>query len=93
MLSTAVRISILDIDNRYPVVRAEKLDTKYETSYRTIRESADNGVKNLFPRRYSVFFSEDDMTAINDKNVLYRLTYNGKYFRSNSYILRIDLWS
>ena len=85
LLGTVVRISSLDIGERYPILHVERLETKYGTSVRlTIRESTDNIIKVFLSRRYSMVFSEDDITAIIDKTLLYHLTYKGKCFKSNS---------
>ena len=85
VLETAVRISSLYIDKRYPVLQAERIETKYGTSVLvTISESTDNVIKVFLQRRYRMAFTEDYVTAINDKTVLYHLTYKGKCFKSNS---------
>ena len=48
LLGTAVRISSLDIDKRYPVLHAERLETNYGTSViLTIRESSGNVISVL----------------------------------------------
>ena len=48
LLGTAVRISSIDIDKRYPVLHAERLETKYGTSViLTIRESSGNVISVL----------------------------------------------
>jgi hypothetical protein len=52
VLGTAVRISSLNIDTRYPVLHAGKLDMIYGTSVLlTIRESIDNVIKVFLLRR------------------------------------------
>jgi hypothetical protein len=85
------RISSLDVDKPYPVHHAERFDAKYWTSVLlTIRESSDNVIEVSLPCRYSVVFSEDGITAINDKTVQYQLTYKGKCIKSDSYVLDID---
>ena len=74
-VGTAVRIFGLDIDKRYPVLHVERLETKYGTSVLlTIRESTDNVIKVFLPHRYSIVFSDDDITTINDMTVQYHLT-------------------
>ena len=90
-MGTVGRISRLDIDKSYPVLHAERLETKYGTAVLlTISESADNVIKVFLQLRYSIVFSYDDITTINDMTVQYHLTYKGKRFKPNSYILQID---
>jgi hypothetical protein len=91
MLGTAVRISILDLDKLYPVLQAERFQTKYGTSvFLAIQENSVNVIKVQLPPRYSVAFKDGDITSINDMTVQYILTYKGKCFKSNSYIFQID---
>ncbi len=52
VLGMAVRISNLDIDKSYPVLHAERLETKYGTFVLlTLREISDNVIKVFLLRR------------------------------------------
>jgi hypothetical protein len=83
VLDSAVRIDDLIVYKLYPVLRAESVETKYGPSnLLTIRESDDHCVKVFLPRRYSLCFSEEDVVAVNERTVNYRLIYKG--FSSNS---------
>jgi hypothetical protein len=78
VLDSAVRICYLDVGKSYPVICAESVDTKYTLSILlTIRESDDHCIKVLLPRRYSLCFSEEDVSAVNESAVNYRLIYKG----------------
>jgi hypothetical protein len=91
VLDSAVRIGDLTVDKVYPVLRAESLDTKYGLSILlTIRESDDHCVKVFLPRRYSLCFSEEDVSAVNERTVNYRLIYKGLRSTSRAYILQIE---
>jgi hypothetical protein len=88
----AVNISSLYMDTRYPVLHAERVETKYGLSIGlTIREGEDNSVKVFLPRRYSAVFWDEDVAVMNEQTVQYYLTYKGKISSSNSRILIIDL--
>jgi hypothetical protein len=55
----AVNVSSLYMDARYPVLHAERVETKYGPSIRlTIREGEDNIIKVFLPRRYSEVFTD-----------------------------------
>jgi hypothetical protein len=63
VLNNLVRIGDLAMDKPYPVLRAESVDTNYGLSILlTLRESKDLCVKVFLPRRYSLCFSEEDIT-------------------------------
>lgn len=88
---SAVNISNLHVDTRYPVLHADCVETNYGQSILlTIRENEDN-IKVFLPRRYSAVFPDEDFAVINGQALQYYLTYMGKSFSSNSYILKIDL--
>jgi hypothetical protein len=91
VLGSAVGISSLDIDKRYPVIHADRLETKYVTSVLlTICDSTNNVIEVFLPHRYRVVFTDNDITSINGITVQYHMTYKGRCFKSNSYILQID---
>jgi hypothetical protein len=89
VLDSAVRIGDLTVDKVYPVLRAEFVDTKYGLSILvTIRESDAHCVKVFLPRRYSLCFYEEDVSAVNERTVNYRLIYKGLGSTSRAYILQ-----
>jgi hypothetical protein len=91
VLDSAVRISDLTVDNVYPVLHAESVDTKYGLSILlTISESDDHCVKVFLPRRYSLCLSEEDVSAVNEHTVNYRLIYKGLSSTSRAYVLQIE---
>jgi hypothetical protein len=91
VLDSAVRISDMTVDKVYPVLHAESVDTKYGLSILlNIRESDNHCVKVFLPRRYSLCFSEDDVSAVNECTVNYKLIYKGLSSTSRAYVLRIE---
>ena len=77
-----VRISSLDIDKRSPVLYAERLETIHGTAVLlTTRKSSDNVIKVFLQRRYSVIFTDDDITIIHGMTVQYHLTYLSEVFQ------------
>jgi hypothetical protein len=90
VLDSAVRIGDLTVEKVYPVLRAVSVDTKYGLTILTIRERDDHCVKVFLPRRYSLCFSEEDVSAVNERTVNYRLKYKGLSSTSRAYILQIE---
>jgi hypothetical protein len=91
VLDSAVRISDLIVDKVYPVLHAESVDTKYGLSILlTIRESDGHCVKVFLPRRYSLCFSEGDVSAVNERTVNYKLIYKGLSSTCRVYVLQIE---
>jgi hypothetical protein len=90
VLDSAVHIDDLTVDKVFPVLRAESVDTKNGLSILlTIRED-DHCVKVFLPRRYSLCFSEEDVSAVIEHTVNYRLLYKGLSSNSRVYILQIE---
>jgi hypothetical protein len=87
----AVSVSSLSIDNRYPVLQVEHVETKYGPTIRmALREKDDNIVKVFLPQRYAVVFSDEDVADITERRVLYHLMYKGKSSSSNAQLLHIE---
>jgi len=63
------KITSLKIDTPYPIERAERVQTKYgEAILLTLRAESQHTFDKVFlPRRYGSLFSDDDLSAINDK--------------------------
>jgi hypothetical protein len=66
--AAAVSLSRLYIDHRYPVLRAEHVETKFWPTIRLeISEQDDFIVRVFLPRRYSEVFTNEDVIAINEQ--------------------------
>jgi hypothetical protein len=63
--SYAIKISSMEMDGKYPIVKAETVTTKFgRTALFTIKDSQYNNVKVFTPKRYSSVFSDDDIEYI-----------------------------
>jgi len=62
-----VHVSSLTVDRKYPIVKAERVRTRYgETILLSIRDSAQQLFKVFLPKRYATVFKDEDITAINE---------------------------
>ena len=74
----AVNVSALDMNRRYPVVYCERVETMYGPAVcLAVREEDANSMKVL-PRRYGDTFTDEDVSAINERSVQYCLSYKGR---------------
>jgi len=73
-----VHISSLKVDQKYPIVKAERVKTRYgETVLLSIRDPLPLSVRDLAPallkvfspKRYAAVFTDPDITSINDKQI------------------------
>jgi hypothetical protein len=92
VLDSAVRIGDLTVERLYPVLRSESVDTKNGLSFLlTIHEILDYCVKVFLQGLYSLCFSEEDTSAVNEQTVHYSLIYKRLSSTSRSYILQIEI--
>jgi hypothetical protein len=86
----SVSLGSLEPDRAYPIVRAERIHTRYGQSVLVgIMDSPTSSVKIFLPRRYGDVLSDEDLEAINTQRVDLLLVYKGTCARSNSYILEL----
>jgi len=72
-----IKINSLEVDRKYPIVRAERIVTKFgPTILLSIRDSPFNVIKVFMPKRYSSVFTDEDIGSINQK-VSLNLIYKG----------------
>ena len=84
----SVNISSLEIDKKYPIVRAKRISSKFgPTVSLTIRDSETTTIQTFLPKRHSPVVSDDDI----DKShmVSLYLIYKGKCEKYKSYLLAI----
>ena len=87
-----LNVSALDMNRSYPLVYCERVETKYGPAVcLAVREEDANIVKVFLPRRYGDTFTDEDVSAINERSVQYYLSYKGKSLASKSAILQIDV--
>ena len=88
--SLSVSLGSLEPDREYPVVYAERINTRNGQSFLVaIMDSTTSSVKVFLPRRYGDLVSDEDLEAINTQRVALFLVYKGTCARSNSYILEL----
>jgi len=94
-----VHISSLKVDQTYPIVKAERVKTRYgETIFLSIRDPQNLGGKDLkpaslkvfLPKRYASVITDADISSINDELMHWNLISKGVCQRKNTYVLAID---
>ena len=81
------------MSTRYPVLHCDRIGTKYgEAVCLTLREEAEDNVIRVFlPRHYGMTFTEEDVAAINSRQIQYYLTYKGNSAASDRPMLQMDV--
>jgi hypothetical protein len=88
--SNAIKISSMKVDRKYPIIKAERVTIKCgPTVLRSIKESPNNIVKVLMPKRYRSVFLDDDIESINSLKVALNLIHRVMCEKSKSYISAI----
>jgi hypothetical protein len=86
-----VHVSSSEVERKYPIVHAERVNTKYwPTVLLTIVDSTLRTLKVFLPKRYAPKFSDLDIEDINPKQVSLYLINKGKCVKANSYILAVE---
>ena len=77
----------------YPVLHCERISTKYgEAVCLILREDAEDNIIRVFlPRHYGAAIIDEDMAAINNRQIQYYLTYKGMSATSIRPMLQIDV--
>ena len=88
--SLVVQIPQLTKDLPYPVLGARRVSATYgQTVMITLRTEGDILLKIYLPRRYSTDIDNDDIDAINQGRINYKLIYLG--MAGQSYFLNLVL--
>ena len=86
----SVSLGSLELDHPYPIVHAERINTRYgQRVLLAIMDSPSSSVMFFLPRLYGDVVSVEDLEAINSQRVALLLIYKGTCPRSNSYILEL----
>jgi len=87
-----VKIDSLEIDRKYPVIKAERVTTRFgESILLCIQNSTTlNHFKIFLPKRYAETFTDDDLNAINTEKVKLNLIYKGMCDQTKSFNLAIE---
>ena len=87
---SSVKIGTLEVERKYPIIHAERVETKFGQSVLlTILDSPMNSVKVFLPKGYSAVVRDDDIDDINSNRVSLNLIYKGTCVKTKSYILAI----
>ena len=73
-----VRLDTLEIDRRYPVKFARRLETQYGPTFLLTLETGEENVKVYIPKRYAELFSDKDIEDINNSIKQYKLIYKAR---------------
>ena len=94
-----VHISTLKVNQSYPIVKAERVKTRYgENVLLSIRDPQNLSVRDLtpallklfLPKRYAAVITDADISSINDELMHWNLTSKGVCERTNTYVLAIE---
>jgi len=94
-----VNISNLKVDQSHPIVKAERVKTRYgETVLLSTRDPQNLSVRDLspallkvfLPKRYATVITDADITSINDEQFRWNLISKGVCERTNTYVLAIE---
>jgi hypothetical protein len=93
VLYKTVKILSLEIGRRYEILSAERVTTRYGPSVLlTITlgtSSSADSVPSVSTTRYTNVITDDDITAINMRQVLLYLVYKGTCTTTHSYMLQL----
>jgi hypothetical protein len=74
----SVTLGSLEPDQQYPIVHAERINTRYGQSVLlAILDSPTTSIKVFMPKRYGDVVSEEDLRVINSKRMILYLIYKG----------------
>ena len=98
-VSCDVHISTLKVNLSYPIVKAERVKTRYgETVLLSIRDPQNLSVRDLtpallkvfLPKRYATVITDADISSINDEQIHWNLFYRGLCEKTKTYVLAIE---
>ena len=82
----SVNTSILILNRPYPIVRAKRITTKFEsTVLLSIRDTDVQLIQIFLPKRYASVVSDDDISKINSRTKYLNLVYKGMCEKTRSY--------
>ena len=86
----SVKISALEVERKYQIIRAERVETKFGQSVLlNILDSPIKTIKIYLPKSYSAVLTDVDIDDINTKGVSLHLIYKGTCVKTKSYIFAI----
>jgi hypothetical protein len=86
-----VNIGSLQKNKAYPVLNAERVQTKYGVSILlTVRESSVDAVRVYQPKRYTDAFTDPYIDSINNDTLKFKLVYHGVCEKTNAFLLSLE---
>jgi hypothetical protein len=83
-----IPIDQLQIDVKHHILRAERVHTRYGTFIVLTLRCPDSQRYGLYlPIRYCIVVTDDDITAINDKQIMLHLVYKGTCKATSQHLL------
>ena len=88
---TFVKIAALEVERKYPIIRAERVETKFGPAVLlTILDAPIKSIKVFLPKRYLAAMADEDIDDINSERVSLKLIYKVTCVQTRSYILTIE---
>jgi hypothetical protein len=86
-----IHISEMEVERKYPIVRAERVYTRYgETVLLSLRNPQNLLMKSFLSKRYAAHFTGENIKTINEEQIKRHLNYKGRCVKSNSHLLDIE---
>ena len=94
-----VHVSTLKVDQAYPIVKADRVKTRYgetvlfsirDTQNLSVRDASHALLKVFLPKRYASVITDADISSINDELMHWSLISKGVCPRTNTYVLAIE---
>ena len=93
-----VHISTLKVEHTYPIVKADRVKTRYgetvllsirDTQNLSVRDASPALLKVFLPKRYAAIITDEDISSINGELMHWNLISKGVCPRTNIYVLAI----
>jgi fibrillarin-like rRNA methylase len=86
-----VHVSSLEVERKYPIVKAERIRTRYgETVLLSIRDHTLRLLKVFLSKRKAMVFKDEDIMSINEGTSVLDLVYEGQCDKTKMYILATE---
>ena len=94
-----VHVSSLKIKQSYPIIKAERVKTRYgDIVLLSIRDPQNLSVKDitpalmkvLLPKRYAAVITDADISSINDEQIHWNLIDRGLCEKTKTYVLATE---
>ena len=99
MTCVVVHVCSLKFEQKYTIVKAERVKTRYgETVLLSIKYPQNQSAKDLtpallkvfIPKSYATVITDADISSINDEQIHWNLIYRGLCEKTRTYVLAIE---